>query len=117
MDDMTLHLLLVALREHIGGSNGITARDLVAEVNALSTDAVRPKLDERALRHAVVALRLQGHHVCAHPKSGYFLAANIEELQESTRYLKDRAISSLRQVSAMEKVSLPDLFGQLHLPT
>lgn len=117
MDDTNLHLLLVALSQHIGCSNGISARDLVAEVNMLATDTVRKKLSERELRHAVVALRLQGQHVCAHPKSGYFLAENVAELQETTDWLKHRAISSLQQVAAMEKVSLPDLFGQIHLPT
>ena len=117
MDTTTLHLLLVALRQHIGRKHGVTARDLVVEVNALAADVVRPKLSERELRHAVVALRLEGHHVCAHPASGYYLSQTVGELQEATKFLKDRAISSLQQVAAMEKVSLPDLFGQLHLPT
>lgn len=117
MDTATQHLLLMALRHHIGRVRGVTARDLVVEVNALHPDAVRPRLTERDLRKAVVSLRMQGHHVCAHPSCGYFLAETIEELQEATAFLKERAISSLQQVAAMEKVSLPDLFGQLHLPT
>ena len=117
MDKINLHLLLVALRLHIGRTNGVSARQLVEEVNALETHQVRAKMTERVLRHAVVALRLEGHHVCAHPQSGYFLAENIEELQQTTEFLKHRAICSLQQVAAMDKVSLPDLFGQLHLPT
>lgn len=117
MDRITLHLLLVALRQHIGRADGITARALVIEVNALAANAKHPLLSERDLRKAVAALRMEGHHVCAHPASGYYLAENVAELQEATKFLKDRAISSLQQVAAMEKVSLPDLFGQLHLPT
>lgn len=108
------HAVLDALRKHIGRSSGTTARDLVAEVNA----AARTELiNERDLRHIVKALRLQGHHVCAHPSAGYFIAANDAELQETTGFLRDRALASLQQVAAMERVSLPDLFGQLHLPT
>lgn len=117
MDSATQHLLLMALGQHIGRARGATARDLVCEVNALHPETVRPRLSERDLRKGVVTLRLQGHHVCAHPSHGYFLAQNIEELTEATAFLKERAISSLQQVAAMEKVSLPDLFGQLHLPT
>lgn len=109
------HRVLAALREHIGRSRGVTARDLVQEVNAPLQASDR--INERDLRHIIVALRLQGHHVCAHPTSGYFLAASIEELQETTKFLKDRALASLAQVAAMEHVSLPDLFGQMHLPT
>ncbi len=117
MERATLHLLLVALRPHIGRANGVNARALTAEVNVLAVQAKHPALSERDLRHAVVALRLEGHHVCAHPASGYYLAETVAELQEATKFLKDRAISSLQQVAAMEKVSLPDMFGQLHLPT
>lgn len=117
MERATLDMLLVAMRQHIGRAAGITARALVVEVNTLAMQSKRPTLSERELRHAVVALRLEGHHVCAHPASGYYLAQTAGELQEATKFLKDRAISSLQQVAAMEKVSLPDLFGQLHLPT
>lgn len=114
MDASAQHRVLSALRNHIGRDRGITARGLVFEVNGVTAS---PAINERDLRHIVVALRLQGHHVCAHPTSGYYLAETVEELQEATKFLKDRAISSLQQVAAMEQVSLPDLFGQLHLPT
>jgi hypothetical protein len=112
--------VLMTLRRHIGRANGVNGRNLVREVNAqasfvLGTGVI--VVTERDLRHVVVELRLQGHHVCAHPSSGYFLAASVDELREATRFLKDRALSSLQQVAAMERVSLPDLFGQLHLPT
>ena len=114
MDSNAEHLLLATLRSHIGRGSGVTARVLVAEVN---TTAMRRLLNERDLRSLVTTLRLQGHHVCAHPSSGYYLAANVAELSDCTKFLKDRAMSSLQQVAAMERVSLPDLVGQLHLPT
>lgn len=108
------HQLLATLRRHIGRGNGVTARALVAQVNFVARCDL---INERDLRHLVVELRLQGHHVCAHPAHGYYIAANDEELTESLKYLTDRAMSSLRQVAAMKRVSMPDLFGQLHLPT
>lgn len=109
-------LLLVALRDHIGQSNGITAKALVAELN---NGPVKPEsqISERELRHVVKALRKQGHHVCAHPKDGYYLAENTAELQQCLDYLTHRAMCSLEQVAAMKKLSLPDLFGQMRLPT
>lgn len=106
--------LLEALRSHIGAHNGISADGLVAEVNANAGHTV---LTTRELRQLVVALRKQGHHVCAHPRTGYFLAATDTELSTTCGFLRERAVSSLQQVAAMERVSLPDLLGQLHLPT
>jgi hypothetical protein len=44
------------------------------------------------------------------------LAATEEELNRTCLYLHDRAMTSLRQVAAMKRVSLPDLRGQLRLP-
>ncbi len=109
-------LLLVALRSHIGKNNGITAKALVNELN---NGLIKPdvQISERELRHVVKALRKQGHHVCAHPKDGYYLAQNIDELDECLKYLTHRAICSLEQVAAMKRLSLPDLFGQMRLPT
>jgi hypothetical protein len=106
--------VLTALRHHIGEDNGVTAASLVAEMTGrASNDAFA----ERLLRAHVTALREEGHHICAHPARGYFIAATDEELQETCEYLYSRAMTSLKQVAAMKRVSLPDLRGQLHLPT
>lgn len=111
----TVHAVLAALRHHIGRASGVTAEALVAEINS-DAHAGR-QINARDLRHLVTELRLQGHHVCAHPGTGYYLAETPEELDASIAFLRDRALSSLQQISAMTKVSLPDLMGQLHLPT
>lgn len=107
-------ILLQALRHHIGRANGITAKALVVEINAR---AGKPVITERELRHLVVDLRKDGHHVCAHPKTGYYLAADATELEETYTFLTHRALCSLQQAAAMKRVSVPDLFGQLRLPT
>lgn len=105
--------LLAALRNHIGRTNGVTVTALAREV--LGVEPTRR--DERALRHLVVELRSEGHHICAHPGTGYFLAESAEELDDTITFLRDRAMSSLQQIAAMKRISVPDLWGQLHLPT
>ena len=114
MDDrITRHALLGALCMHIGRARGVTVTALAREV--LGVEPSRG--DERLVRRLVVELRLEGHHVCAHPASGYFIAETPAELDESIAFLRERALSSLQQIAAMKRVSVPDLWGQLHLPT
>ncbi len=111
---ITTDVLLTVLRHHIGKANGATADRLVVEISARGGAAT---CNTRELRQLVVALREQGHHVCAHPRTGYYLAATVDELTETRNFLMHRARCSLRQIAAMDRVSLPDLIGQLHLPT
>lgn len=113
MTPITTDTVLAALSRHIGAANGVRADVLVAEI----TGALSTPQGERELREIVVQLRNDGHHVCAHPGAGYFLAANDAELDASCEFLFQRAMTTLKQVAAMKRVSLPDLRGQLHLPT
>jgi len=114
MDDrITQHALLAVLCRHIGRARGITVTALAREILGIEPS----RGDERLVRRLVVELRLEGHHICAHPTSGYFLAETPAELDESIAFLRERALSSLQQIAAMRRVSLPDLWGQLHLPT
>lgn len=109
---LTTAAVLQALSTHIGAANGIRGDRLVVEI--LGRASVHA---ERNLREIVVRLRLEGHHVCATPEDGYFMAATAEELNETCLFLHDRAMTTLKQIAAMKRVSLPDLKGQLHLPT
>lgn len=110
-DTITRDEVLVALSRHIGGENGASARALVAEIRSVPTPG-----HERQLRHRIEELRREGHHVCGHPSSGYYIAATEEELVRTCGYLHDRAMTSLTQIAAMRRVSLPDLRGQLRIP-
>lgn len=113
MPELTYHSVLAALRNHIGRERGVTAPQLVMEVLGRTGTG-----DERRLRDLVVELRLQGHHVCAVPgRGGYFLAETPEELEETMTFLRDRAMTSLMQASRMRGISIPDLIGQMRLPT
>lgn len=104
---VTRHDLLAALRSHIGKNNGVSARALALRLNC----------EERHVRALVTELRLEGEHVCGHPRDGYYMAATDDELTETLEFLKSRALGSLKLISAMKKVSMPDLCGQLHLNT
>lgn len=106
--------LLQALRHHIGQAYGVSAASLVAEITGrVHADPV----SERVLRAHVNTLRREGHHICAHPVTGYYIAETDAELAATCEYLYDRAMTSLQQIAAMKRVSLPDLRGQLKLPT
>ena len=110
-DHLTRDDVLWALRRHIGSENGASAKALVGEIRGMTTPG-----DERALRHQIEELRRDGHHICGHPSTGYFIARDEAELVRTCGYLYARAMTSLQQVAAMRRVSLPDLRGQLRLP-
>lgn len=105
--------VLSALSKHIGAANGITARDLAREIAGVFVDGGT----ERRLRHVIEALRRDGYHICGTPKDGYYMAADAAELDCTCEFLYTRAMTSLAQIAAMKRVSLPDLRGQLRLPT
>jgi hypothetical protein len=110
---ITRERVLAALQRHIGAAAGASASCLVREIVGCPGDASA----ERALREVIVQLRLEGAHICGHPRSGYFIAASADELNDTCRFLYGRAITSLLQVSRMKNIALPDLEGQLRLRT
>lgn len=97
--------LLNLLSLHQGQASGIGA-------GALATKA---GLSQRQLRKLISALREEGIAICGKPNTGYFMAVTPDELQQSCAFLEHRALHSLRVLSRMKKVSLPDLLGQLKL--
>ena len=99
--------LLSLLSARPGRGHGIGARDL-AQMAGLS---------ERDLREAISELRMEGIAICGTPKSGYFIAATPEELEETCAFLRDRAMHSLTLESKLRHVPLPELLGQLRLKT
>lgn len=110
---MSQDQLLKTLANHIGKANGIHVKQLVMEITG---DCQSNSADERMVRELVNRLRMEGHHVCGTPSSGYYMAQTEEELNETCHFLYERAMTSLRQVARMKDVTLPDLRGQLRLP-
>lgn len=109
--ELTPDSVLSALQARRGAVNGASARDLVFLVTGRVNAA-----DERRLRQIIEKLRNEGHPICAHPVTGYHFAATASELDRTCQFLVARMNSSLRQVAAMKRVALPDLYGQLGLP-
>jgi hypothetical protein len=107
--DLTPDVVLGALQ--VGECHGQTAEQLVYAITGARSIAT-----ERRLRQVIEALRTAGHPIGSHPAHGYYLAANDQELDRTCGFLLDRAMTTLRQVSAMKRVALPDLRGQLGLP-
>lgn len=99
--------LLDLLVSHTGRATGIKASD-VAEQLGVST---------RQVRERVTALRLDGIAVCGTPETGYFIAACAEELEETCQFLRSRSMHALMLEARLRRIPLPDLLGQIHLPT
>jgi hypothetical protein len=59
----------------------------------------------------------EGHAICGTPSHGYYIAADAAELEETCEFLRSRALHSLNLESKLRKIPLPDLLGQLHVPT
>lgn len=110
--EITPEAVLHALVRRVGPANGISATDLAFAITGRTCAA-----DERRLRQVIEQLRLEGHGICATPESGYHMAANAEDLNRTCVFLVKRLVSTARQVAAMKRVALPDLYGQLGLPT
>lgn len=104
---MNSSALLTLLSRHIGANNGITVKSLAQHLDC----------PERAVRYLVTELRDEGVAVCGRPNTGYFIAANAEELEETCQFLRSRAMHSLHLEAQLRKTTLPDLIGQMHLRT
>lgn len=103
----TLNQCLSMLSRHIGQGNGIGAKTLAQQLDT----------PERNVRMMISELRNEGYAICGTPSSGYYIAATPDELEQTCAFLRHRAMHSLRMESRLRKISLPDLLGQLHVPT
>lgn len=112
---ITRALVLTVLSEHIGCRRGVPIDRLVYEITG---ERIPDEAAERRVRHIISELREEGSHICAHPSTGYFMAANDQELDRYyIAFLRARALHSLLLISRAKKIALPDLLGQLRLKT
>lgn len=100
-------VVLTVLSHHIGKGNGISMRGLEQQLDMVP----------RSIRTHISDLREEGHAVCGTPRDGYYIAATPEELEQTCEFLRNRAMHSLRLLSRLRNIPLPDLLGQLHVPT
>jgi len=106
-DEAMAALVQLLSTRHAGRSNGISAERLALQLG----------LHERFLRSLVSEAREAGHAISATPDTGYYIAVTAEEVEESCEFLRSRAMHSLRMEAQLRRIPLPDLLGQLHLPT
>lgn len=99
--------LLTILSAHIGKKNGITALNLAEYLDTYA----------RQVRTLITELRKDGIAVCGKPETGYYIAADAEELEETCQFLRGRALHSLGLEARLRKVPLADLVGQMRLKT
>lgn len=101
------HQLLSVLARHQGAARGASVEALARAVDC----------HPRVIRHLVTELREDGVAICGHPRTGYFVAETPDELRRTCEFLRARAMRSLTLEAQLRRIPLPDLIGQLHLPT
>lgn len=92
---------------HTGATNGVHGADLARALG----------MEIRLMRKVISQAREQGTAISGRPETGYFIASDAAELEECCAFLRSRAMHSLRIESRLRQIPLPDLLGQLHLPT
>lgn len=102
-----------ALARHVGRERSVTMAILVFEVAGRRADLAA----ERRCRTLITELREEGIAVCGHPRCGYWMAANAEELEECCQFLRQRALTSLTLESKLRRMALPDLLNQIRIPS
>ena len=103
----TKHDLFSLLTHRVGVQYGTSVQTLA--------DLMR--CTPREVRKLVSELRMDGIAVCGTPKTGYYIAATPEELEVTCQFLRNRAMHSLQLESRLRNIPMPDLLGQLHVPT
>ncbi len=103
----TVHDLVRVLSARIGRASGVSVLRLACELECT----------ERHIRKLVTAARTDGIAICGRPSSGYFIAANAQELEDTCRFLRSRAMRSLQLEAKLRRVPLEDLIGQMRLRT
>ncbi len=99
--------LAALMTKHIGKFNGISCMNIALALN----------ISQRDVRKLVTEAREDAIAICGKPDTGYYIASNREELQETINFLMDRARHSLSLASNLSRIPLADLAGQLHLRT
>lgn len=109
-------LISATLATHIGEPNAVGMGELHEAV--FGSPWENRVNDTRRLRKYITRLRREGVPICSVTSSdggGYYLPAGSSELVNYLRRSKIRALKILSRVAKIQKVSLPDLLGQMRL--
>jgi hypothetical protein len=102
------HLVAILGRQGIGRRHPVPTRVLAAELD----------VPRRAVGELVAVAIEQGALIgssCDASRPGYFVVTDLEDLEEGTRHIRARALSSLKRVSALKR-SAERAFGPEALP-
>jgi biotin operon repressor len=106
-DQQRAHLVQSLAARHTGRDRGVSAAELAKTLG----------IGERELRKLISSAREDGVLIAGHPSTGYYIAATAEEVEQYCEFLIHRAVHSLKLVSRAKNIGLPQLLGQLNLPT
>jgi len=99
--------LIALLARHQGADQGISAEEIARALD----------VPTRRVRTLVTEAREEGVAVAATPEHGYFIAVLPEEIDMCCAFLRARAMRSLILESKLRNIPLPELLGQMRLPT
>jgi biotin operon repressor len=107
LQSLKTRLIATLAEHHIGAEHGITGRALAAKLES----------DGRRVRKAIEHCRNDGIAICGLPSTGYYIAESPEDIEATCHFLRARSMTTLMLEARLRQLSLPDLLGQLHLPT
>ena len=109
--------LLTVMTRHVGSSRAIGMGELYSLV--FGKEWRNRQNDTRALRTLITDARREGIPICSRccgsGKYGYFLAAAGSEMEDYLERLIKQGIKKLAQAARLQKISLPELLGQMAL--
>lgn len=103
----TWYDLVTVLSRHVSRERGVGVRELARDLDC----------PERRVRELVTRARAEGVAICGHPRTGYYVASEPADIEHTCRFLRARAMRSLALEARLRRIPLPDLLGQLKLPT
>ncbi|MFW2440915.1 MAG: hypothetical protein ACN4GR_16285 [Arenicellales bacterium] len=106
--------VMLTLQRHQGKANTITMIELTAAVMDFFIIPNEKYNQSRAVRSVIRQLRFEGVPI-GHCNSGYFLAKDQKELDETADLIQRRAVSSLQLVRELRRINVGELLQQLEI--
>ena len=108
--------IYMVMMQHVGPDKKIGMGELYSEVFDRPWD--HRINDTRKLRDLVTEMRAQGQPVMSdssHTNGGYWIAASASEVNAWCERSKIKALSILKRLASVKKISLPEFLGQMQL--
>jgi len=94
-----------------GRANALHGREVIEGIVGYTSVSL-----ERDLSEIVKRLRDRGFPVCSDSSNGYWWGVDPSDVAGTISFLWRRAMHSLRQVTKLRKIAMPDVSGQIRLP-